>query len=65
LGAFWLADRVILVMQPLGGDEIQFLEAGIVEVPRTFVMKQVRRAERPGALNQNEVCRRRLHADVA
>lgn len=35
-----LADRVILVLQPLGGDEIQFLKAGIMEVPHAFVMNK-------------------------
>ncbi|MTV24013.1 protein kinase [Nitriliruptoraceae bacterium ZYF776] len=36
-----LADRVELVLQPLGGDEIQFLKAGIIEVPDGFVLNKV------------------------
>jgi LAO/AO transport system kinase len=35
-----LADHVCLVLQPLGGDEIQFLKAGIVEIPDTFVLNK-------------------------
>ncbi len=35
-----LADHVYLVLQPLGGDEIQFLKAGIVEVPDSFVLNK-------------------------
>jgi LAO/AO transport system kinase len=35
-----LADHVVLVLQPLGGDEIQFLKAGIIEVPDSFVLNK-------------------------
>lgn len=35
-----LADRVYLVVQPLGGDEVQFLKAGIIEVPDAFVLNK-------------------------
>lgn len=35
-----LADRVYLVVAPLGGDEIQYLKAGIVEVPDVFVINK-------------------------
>lgn len=35
-----LADHVCLVLQPLGGDEIQYLKAGIVEIPDTFVLNK-------------------------
>jgi LAO/AO transport system kinase len=35
-----LADRVFLVMAPLGGDEIQFLKAGIIEIPDAFVVNK-------------------------
>ena len=35
-----LADHVCLVLQPLGGDEVQFLKAGIVEIPDTFVLNK-------------------------
>lgn len=41
-----LADRVYLVLQPLGGDEVQFLKAGIIEVPHAFV---VNKSDEPGA----------------
>jgi LAO/AO transport system kinase len=36
-----LADRVYLVMQPLGGDEIQFLKAGIMEIPHAFILNKI------------------------
>lgn len=35
-----LADHVVLVIQPLGGDEIQFLKAGIIEIPDRFVINK-------------------------
>jgi LAO/AO transport system kinase len=35
-----LADRVYLVLQPLGGDEVQFLKAGIIEVPHVFILNK-------------------------
>jgi LAO/AO transport system kinase len=35
-----LADRVYLVLQPLAGDEVQFLKAGIMEVPQAFVLNK-------------------------
>lgn len=35
-----LADRVYLVLQPLGGDEVQFLKAGIIEVPDVFILNK-------------------------
>ncbi|NLV55624.1 MAG: protein kinase [Acidimicrobiales bacterium] len=35
-----LADRVYLVLQPLGGDEVQFLKAGIIEIPDRFVLNK-------------------------
>lgn len=35
-----MADRVYLVLQPLGGDEVQFLKAGIIEVPHVFVLNK-------------------------
>lgn len=36
----YLADEVFLVLQPLGGDEIQFLKAGIIEVPDSFILNK-------------------------
>jgi LAO/AO transport system kinase len=35
-----LADHVCLVLQPLGGDEVQFLKAGIIEIPDTFILNK-------------------------
>jgi LAO/AO transport system kinase len=35
-----LADRVYLVLSPLAGDEVQFLKAGIMEVPDAFVLNK-------------------------
>jgi LAO/AO transport system kinase len=35
-----LADQVYLVLQPLGGDEIQYLKAGIVEIPDSFILNK-------------------------
>lgn len=35
-----LADRMYLVLQPLGGDQIQFMKAGIMEVPDAFVLNK-------------------------
>jgi LAO/AO transport system kinase len=35
-----LADRVYLVLAPLGGDEVQFLKAGIIEIPDVFVLNK-------------------------
>ncbi len=42
-----LADRVFLVMQPLGGDEVQFLKAGIMEVPHAFI---INKCDEPSAM---------------
>ncbi len=36
----YLADHVYLVMQPLSGDEIQFLKAGIIEIPDSFILNK-------------------------
>jgi len=35
-----LADQTMLVMQPLAGDHIQFMKAGIMEVPDVFVVNK-------------------------
>ena len=35
-----LADKVYLVLAPLGGDEIQYLKAGIIEIPDAFVINK-------------------------
>ena len=36
----WLSDRMYLVLQPLGGDDIQMLKAGIMEVPDVLVVNK-------------------------
>jgi LAO/AO transport system kinase len=36
-----LADRTFLVIQPHGGDFVQFMKAGIMEVPDAFVVNKV------------------------
>jgi len=35
-----LADRVYLVLAPLGGDEVQLMKAGIIEIPDAFVVNK-------------------------
>lgn len=35
-----LADSVFLVMSPLGGDDVQFFKAGIIEIPEVFVLNK-------------------------
>lgn len=35
-----LSDHTLLVMQPLAGDQVQFMKAGIMEVPDTFVINK-------------------------
>ena len=35
-----LSDRTVLVMQPLAGDHVQFMKAGIMEVPDVFVVNK-------------------------
>ena len=35
-----LADRVYLVLQPMAGDQVQFMKAGIMEVPHVFVLNK-------------------------
>jgi LAO/AO transport system kinase len=35
-----LADRTFLVLQPHGGDHVQFMKAGIMEVPDVFVVSK-------------------------
>ncbi len=41
----FLADRVYLVLQPMAGDEVQFLKAGIMEVPDEIVLNKCDAAE--------------------
>jgi LAO/AO transport system kinase len=35
-----LSDHSCLVMQPLAGDQVQFMKAGIMEVPNTFIINK-------------------------
>lgn len=35
-----LAEHVYLVIAPMGGDEVQFLKAGIVEIPDSFIINK-------------------------
>lgn len=35
-----LADRVYLVLQPFAGDQVQFLKAGIMEIPQVFILNK-------------------------
>lgn len=35
-----IADRVYLVLQPMGGDHVQFMKAGIMEVPHVFILNK-------------------------
>lgn len=35
-----VADFVYLVLQPLSGDQIQFLKAGVMEIPHTFILNK-------------------------
>lgn len=35
-----ISDHTCLVMQPLAGDDIQFMKAGIMEVPDTFIINK-------------------------
>ena len=35
-----LSDHSILVLQPLGGDQVQFMKSGIMEVPGSFIINK-------------------------
>lgn len=48
-----VADRVYLVLQPFAGDQVQFMKAGIMEVPHVFIMNKS---------DVGEPARRSLHA---
>ncbi|PID97269.1 MAG: protein kinase [Actinomycetales bacterium] len=41
-----LADHVYLVLGPAGGDDVQLLKAGIIEIPDSFILNK---ADAPGA----------------
>lgn len=36
----YIADRVYLVMQPMAGDQVQFMKAGIMEIPDCFILNK-------------------------
>lgn len=36
----YLADRSYLVLAPLGGDQVQFMKAGIMEIPDAFIVNK-------------------------
>lgn len=48
-----IADRVYLVMQPMGGDQVQFMKAGIMEIPDVFIINKC---------DQEEAVRSSYHA---
>lgn len=48
-----LADRLYLVMQPMAGDQVQFMKAGIMEVPHVFILNKC---------DEGEAARRSYHA---
>lgn len=41
----FVADRIYLVLQPLSGDQIQFMKAGIMEIPDVFIINKCDEAE--------------------
>ncbi|MCB1308000.1 MAG: protein kinase [Leptospiraceae bacterium] len=41
----YVADRIYLVLQPLGGDQIQFMKAGIMEIPDVFIINKYDKTE--------------------
>jgi LAO/AO transport system kinase len=47
-----LADHVYLVIAPLGGDEVQYLKAGIIEIPDGFVVNKSDEAGAERAFHQ-------------
>jgi LAO/AO transport system kinase len=47
-----LADHVYLVIAPLGGDEVQYLKAGIIEIPDGFVVNKCDEAGADKAYHQ-------------
>ena len=40
-----IADHVYLVMQPMAGDQIQFMKAGIMEIPDTIILNKCDEAQ--------------------
>lgn len=47
-----LSDHTLLVMQPLAGDQVQFMKAGIMEIPDAFVINKC---------DEDELARKSLH----
>jgi LAO/AO transport system kinase len=52
-----LADHVYLVLAPLGGDELQLMKAGIIEIPDSFV---VNKCDEPSAARTHRQLRSAL-----
>lgn len=48
-----LADRTYLILQPLAGDQVQFMKAGIMEMPQAFVINKC---------DQGEVAQKTYHS---
>jgi LAO/AO transport system kinase len=44
-----VADYTMLVLQPLGGDQVQFMKAGIMEIPELFVVNKCDQTEAAAA----------------
>jgi len=40
IGIQYMSDHTFLLMQPLAGDQIQFMKAGIMEIPDSFVVNK-------------------------
>ncbi|MDQ8044193.1 MAG: GTP-binding protein, partial [Patulibacter sp.] len=47
-----LAEHVYLVIAPLGGDEVQYLKAGIIEIPDAFIVNKCDERAADAAFNQ-------------
>jgi LAO/AO transport system kinase len=47
-----LAEHVYLVIAPMGGDEVQFLKAGIIEIPNSFIINKSDSPEAERAFQQ-------------
>lgn len=52
-----LADNVQLVLSPLGGDQVQFLKAGIIEIPQGFI---INKCDQPAAQDTYQQLRQSL-----
>lgn len=41
----YLSDRIYLILQPMTGDQVQFMKAGIMEVPDVFILNKYDQTE--------------------